>query len=141
MDTVSGIVGHLFDDDAKSQFDERCREPALPLFSVGSALCPQDLKTCAPRAFERSINLNHGEWRRPVHPEQLATMERAMLSLPRMTREVFFFHGLDGSSYAKIARAAGLTTDLLSCTWRKRCVGTRIWFHRSILRSIPRASR
>ena len=70
---------------------------------------PEDLKTRARRAFERSTNSDHGQWQGPVHPEQLATMERAMLSLPRMTREVFLAHRLDGASYTEIARATGLT--------------------------------
>lgn len=69
----------------------------------------EDLKARARRAFERSTERDQGEWQGPVHPEQLATMERAMLSLPRMTREVFLAHRLDGSSYAEIARATGLT--------------------------------
>ena len=64
----------------------------------------KDRKARAERAFDR----DWGEWQGPVHPEQLARMERAMLSLPRTTREVFLAHRLDGSSYAEIARARGL---------------------------------
>ena len=69
----------------------------------------EDLKARAWRAFERSTEPAKGEWQGPVHPEQVATMERAMLSLPRMTREVFLAHRLDGASYTEIARATGLT--------------------------------
>jgi DNA-directed RNA polymerase specialized sigma24 family protein len=69
----------------------------------------ENLKARARRAFERSTEQGHGEWQGPVHPEQLATMERAMLSLPRRTREVFLAHRLDGSSYADIAQSTGLT--------------------------------
>ncbi|MEG3178534.1 sigma-70 region 4 domain-containing protein [Sphingomonas sp. RB3P16] len=70
---------------------------------------PEELKARARRAFERSTDGDLGEWQGPVHPEQLATMERAMLSLSRTTREVFLAHRLDGSSYAEIARATGLS--------------------------------
>ena len=70
---------------------------------------PEDLKTRARRAFERSTNSDHGQWQGPVHPEQLATMERAMLALRRTTREVFLAHRLDEESYTEIARATGLT--------------------------------
>ena len=69
----------------------------------------EDRKARARRALERSTDRDHGERQGPVHPEQLATMERAMLSLPRMTREVFLAHRLDGSSYTDIAQATGLT--------------------------------
>jgi len=69
----------------------------------------EDLEARARRAFERSTERDHGEWQGPVHPEQLVTMERAMLSLPRTTREVFLAHRLDGSSYTEIARATGLS--------------------------------
>ncbi|TPG55044.1 sigma factor-like helix-turn-helix DNA-binding protein [Sphingomonas glacialis] len=57
----------------------------------------------------RSTERDKGEWQGPVPPEQLATMERAMLSLPRMTREVFLAHRLDGASYFEIAGATGLS--------------------------------
>ncbi|MEG3086748.1 sigma-70 region 4 domain-containing protein [Sphingomonas sp. PB4P5] len=70
---------------------------------------PGDMKASAPRAFEHATGENRSEWKGPVDPEQLATMERAMLSLPRTTREVFLAHRLDGSSYAEIARATGLS--------------------------------
>ncbi len=69
----------------------------------------EDLKARARRALARSTECAKDAWQGPVHPEQLATMERAMLSLPRTTREVFLAHRLDGSSYAEIARATGLT--------------------------------
>lgn len=61
---------------------------------------PEDLKARARRAFVRSTERYEGEWHGPVQPKQLATMERAMLSLPRTTREVFLAHRLDGFSYA-----------------------------------------
>jgi len=70
---------------------------------------PGELKAPARRVFERATEEDRGEWQGPVHPEQLATMERAMLSLSRTTREVFLAHRLDGSSYAETARATGLS--------------------------------
>ncbi len=70
---------------------------------------PEDMKARARRAFERSTDRDLGEWQGPVHPEQLATMDRAMRSLPRTTREVFLAHRLDDSSYVEIGRATGLS--------------------------------
>lgn len=70
---------------------------------------PEDREARAPRAFDRSTDPDRGEWQGPGHPGQLATMERAMLSLPRTTRDVFLAHRLDEMSYAEIARATGLS--------------------------------
>ena len=70
---------------------------------------PEELKACAARAFERSISHEPDEMYGPVHPDQLATMERALLSLPRLTREIFLAHRLDGYSYAHIAEVTGLS--------------------------------
>ena len=47
----------------------------------------------------------------PEHddPELLKKLERAMLKLPRSTREIFLAHRLDDMSYQKIADRTGLT--------------------------------
>lgn len=47
----------------------------------------------------------------PEHadPELLKKLERAMLKLPRSTREIFLAHRLDGMSYREIANRTGLT--------------------------------
>ncbi|MCW2337485.1 RNA polymerase sigma-70 factor (ECF subfamily) [Sphingobium sp. B2D3A] len=40
--------------------------------------------------------------------EELARMEAALLTLPRLTREVFLAHRIDDLSYAEIAEITGL---------------------------------
>ena len=42
-------------------------------------------------------------------PELLKKLERAMLKLPRSTREIFLAKRLDGMSYQEIADRTGLT--------------------------------
>lgn len=44
----------------------------------------------------------------PPDAELMARLERAMLALPRATREVFLAHRIDGYSYGKIADITGL---------------------------------
>jgi DNA-directed RNA polymerase specialized sigma24 family protein len=70
---------------------------------------PEELKARAARAFERSIAPELGEVFGPVHPDKRATMERALLSLPRLSREIFLARRLDGYSYAQIADVTGLS--------------------------------
>ena len=70
---------------------------------------PEDLKARARRAFERSTARSIGEFHGPVHPDQIARMERAMLALPRTTREIFLAHRLDDLSYVEIAGITGLS--------------------------------
>jgi DNA-directed RNA polymerase specialized sigma24 family protein len=70
---------------------------------------PEELKARAARAFERPVAHEPDEVYGPVHPDQLATMEGALLSLPRLTREIFLSHRLDGYSYAQIAEVTGLS--------------------------------
>jgi len=70
---------------------------------------PEELKARAARAFERSIAPEPGEMYGPIHPDRLATLQRALLSLPRLTREIFLAHRLDGYSYAYIAEVTGLS--------------------------------
>lgn len=41
--------------------------------------------------------------------EELARMEAALLTLPRLTREVFLAHRIDDLSYAEIAEITGLS--------------------------------
>jgi RNA polymerase sigma-70 factor (ECF subfamily) len=48
----------------------------------------------------------------PLTPEQqeiLERMEKIMLRLPRMTREIFMAHRLDDMPYEEIARRTGLS--------------------------------
>ena len=45
----------------------------------------------------------------PADPELLKKMERAMLKLPRSTREIFLAHRLDDMSYQEISDRTGLT--------------------------------
>ncbi len=70
---------------------------------------PGELEARAERAFERSTDPASGEYHGPVHPDELARMERAMLSLPRTTREIFLAVRLDGYSYDHIAQVTGLS--------------------------------
>jgi len=42
-------------------------------------------------------------------PELLKKLERAMLKLPRATREIFLAHRLDNMAYQEIADRTGLT--------------------------------
>lgn len=70
---------------------------------------PEGLKARAQRAFERSIGRTPGEMHGPPDPDELARLERAVLSLPRATREVFLAHRLDNRSYAEIAEVTGLS--------------------------------
>jgi RNA polymerase sigma-70 factor (ECF subfamily) len=42
-------------------------------------------------------------------PELLRRLEEAMLNMPKMQREIFMAHRLDGMSYGEIARRTGLT--------------------------------
>jgi DNA-directed RNA polymerase specialized sigma24 family protein len=70
---------------------------------------PEDLKARARRALERSIVCNAGEFIGPVHPYQIAKLERAMLALPLTTREIFLAHWLDDLRYNEIAEITGLS--------------------------------
>lgn len=70
---------------------------------------PEELKARAQRAFEQSIGRTPGEMHEAPDPDELARLERAVLSLPRTTREVFLAHRLDDQSYAKIADVTGLS--------------------------------
>ncbi|WP_010160871.1 RNA polymerase sigma factor [Sphingomonas sp. PAMC 26617] len=60
-------------------------------------------------ASDPSIDSASGEQDPPADRAQLATMERALRALPRMTREVFLAHRLDGLDYIEIGRSAGLS--------------------------------
>ena len=68
-----------------------------------------DLAARARRAYERSIDPAPGEMYGPVHPDEIARLERVMLAMPVRTREIFLAHRLDGHSYAKIADITGLS--------------------------------
>lgn len=61
------------------------------------------------RAFDRSIDAGSGTMQQPADPELLATLQRAMEALPRRTREIFLANCIDGTNYAEIARATGLS--------------------------------
>ena len=70
---------------------------------------PEKLKARAERAFKPSTDPVPGDYDGPVHPDELAKMERAMLSLPRTTRAIFLAVRLDGYSYDHIAKVTGLS--------------------------------
>ncbi len=61
------------------------------------ALVDHVLDSVPPKAIE------------PPDPEKLDRMERALLALPRITREIFLANRIDGYSYAKIATITGLS--------------------------------
>lgn len=69
----------------------------------------EGLEARAKRTVEPSTDPVPGDYHGPVHPDELARMERALLSLPRMTREIFLAHRLDGYSYDHIAEVTGLS--------------------------------
>ncbi len=69
----------------------------------------EELEARTERAFDRSTDPASGDDHGPVHPDELAKMERAMLSLPRMTRAIFLAYRLDGYSYDHIAKVTGLS--------------------------------
>lgn len=68
-----------------------------------------DLAARARRAYERSIDPAPGEMYGPVHPDEIARLERVMRAMAVLTREIFLAHRLDGYSYAKIADVTGLS--------------------------------
>lgn len=68
-----------------------------------------ELEARGGRAFERSMDSGSGEQDPLADPAQLASMERALRALPRMTREVFLAHRLDGLDYIEIGRIARLS--------------------------------
>ena len=74
-----------------------------------SVLSADDLRRREREAVERAAEY-HGL---PPVPEPdagtLARLERALLQLPRRTREIFLGHRIDGYSYAKIADMTGLS--------------------------------
>lgn len=43
-------------------------------------------------------------------PELLRRMQKAMLNLPKLQREIFMAHRLDNTPYDEIARRTGLTS-------------------------------
>ncbi len=61
------------------------------------------------RTSEHPTGLGSAEDVIPADPAQLATMERAMRALPRLTREIFLAHWLDSLGYAEIGRIVGIT--------------------------------
>ncbi len=85
----------------------------------------EELKARADRAFQRSSDPAPGDYHGPVHPDELAKMERAMLSLPRTTRAIFLAVRLDGYSYDHIATVTGLG---------QRQVARRMWLHKHLPR-------
>lgn len=70
---------------------------------------PEELTPRVERAVGPSTSPAPGDYHGPVHPDELAKMERAMLSLPRMTRAIFLAVRLDGYSYDDIATVTGLS--------------------------------
>ena len=62
-------------------------------------------------------------------PEKLDRMERALLALPRMTREIFLANRLDGYSYAKIADITGLSVRQVKRQMVKALIHIGRWMH------------
>ncbi|WP_010161194.1 RNA polymerase sigma factor [Sphingomonas sp. PAMC 26617] len=69
----------------------------------------KELEARNRRASKRLIESASREQDGPVDPAQLAAIERALRALPKMTREVFLAHRLDGLDYIEIGKAAGLS--------------------------------
>ncbi len=70
---------------------------------------PEEQKARAERAFEPSAGPVPGDYHGPAHSDEMARMERAMLSLPRTTRAIFLAVRVDGYSYDHIAKVTGLS--------------------------------
>jgi RNA polymerase sigma-70 factor (ECF subfamily) len=68
-----------------------------------------DLRHRARTAFQRSIASDDPPAAQTPDPETLRRLERAMQSMPRITREIFMAHRLDNYSYAYIAKVTGLS--------------------------------
>ncbi|WP_420605484.1 sigma factor-like helix-turn-helix DNA-binding protein [Novosphingopyxis sp.] len=68
-----------------------------------------DLRHRARTAFQRSIASYDPPAAEEPDPETLRRLERAMQSMPRITREIFMAHRLDNYSYAYIAKVTGLS--------------------------------
>ncbi|MEG3125151.1 RNA polymerase sigma factor [Sphingomonas sp. GB1N7] len=70
---------------------------------------PRNALTRAQRTSGQSTISNSATDDIPADPAQLATMERAMRALPRLTREIFLAHRLDRLGYDEIGRIVGIT--------------------------------
>lgn len=70
---------------------------------------PEAAKARATRAFPQSSGQGPGDCHGPGDPLRLARMERALLAMPHRTRSIFLAHRIDGLSYARIAKATGLS--------------------------------
>ncbi|WP_242139634.1 sigma-70 region 4 domain-containing protein [Sphingomonas sp. TREG-RG-20F-R18-01] len=67
-----------------------------------------DLAARSKIAFDCTIASQSGSIEPPA-PERIACIERALLALPRITREIFLAHRLDHYSYEKMAKITGLS--------------------------------
>lgn len=68
-----------------------------------------DLRRRARSALDRSIAKCDPPAVEDADPETLRRLERAMRSMPRITREIFMAHRLDDLDYAHIAKITGLS--------------------------------
>lgn len=74
-----------------------------------NAVGDPDLRHRARVTFQRSIASDDLPAAEKPDPETLRRLERAMQSMPRITREIFIAHRLDNYSYAYIAKVTGLS--------------------------------
>jgi DNA-directed RNA polymerase specialized sigma24 family protein len=84
-----------------------------------------DMKRRAREALERSLQLPSGP-HGPVHPDEVARIDRAITTLRPMDRAVFLACRLDGQSYPEIAHEMGISVAQVE---------------RAIFRSLRRISR
>lgn len=68
-----------------------------------------DLRRRARSALDRSIAKYDPPAVEEADPETLYRLERAMRSMPRLTREIFMAHRIDHRDYAHIAKVTGLS--------------------------------
>src|SRR3546814_2392286 len=60
-------------------------------------------------AMSKSTPAENANESEPIDPELLAQVEAALLTLPRLTREVFLANRIDDLSFAEIAKRTGIS--------------------------------
>jgi RNA polymerase sigma-70 factor (ECF subfamily) len=68
-----------------------------------------DMTQRARRALERSIEAVDPISSGAPDPEQLARLEAALLSMPKLRREIFLAVRLDAMTYGQVAKVTGLS--------------------------------
>jgi RNA polymerase sigma-70 factor (ECF subfamily) len=69
----------------------------------------------ARRTLERSLRTDLPAGNEPTDPELLIRLEAALLSLPKLRREIFLAARLDAMTYGEIARTTGLSVRKVEC--------------------------